>query len=825
MVLRDMMKSTVDGRRRLTRSDSMKRPVAIAACSAKAEKSLSTETNGGSIQIILPTTSTIVSTNRDATPTQLNLLVSPAAVLAMMQVAAGSASAAGGGVSIQCTPTLAGQFSLVPGGFSDFLQNMKNDTTSSSGHCATRTVDNDDDSDVINIPDNDNEMNSKSSTKLFGNSTPQLNKNSFTTTSGQSSATNNDSNDESANEAYKPSGSKSGDESPPSMLGDSSLKNELSSLLLNGSSKNNFDVSSSVVGQTNSIGANELCVVCGDRASGRHYGAVSCEGCKGFFKRSIRKKIGYVCRSSQDCVITKIHRNRCQYCRLKKCLDSGMRSESVQAERKPNSSPTLQASHLQQISAAVKKHSSSSPDNIIVKQDSCDAPKLSSALESDHPSTPESTQQAPVLENESEEMSLLRTLAGVSAAEYELLMNRFSMATSTPVLLIGQQQNLHKRRRLSMADSSADLVVNDNHFHDRRPCSVNEERLESKRLPTDEPKHAFTIKNKTCHSTPNVLNLVQSNNNGHVITNDDSSDTSDVITKNNTSSDDDDHPVPLLLKHKTNGFNHDRPDPLLLLTEDQLNFDLLGPTPTTPVLNMQYVCETASRLLFLTVHWLKSIDQLRLRPDSIGERVLKQRWCEAFILGLAQCSSQFGLCETLKSVVNHLGTCAALGQLKSDRFHEVKGQIDMLCHFLNRCCKLNIRSGEYSYLKILAFTAPDSLDDEDCACLQLLQSKACQELRDHLNKSIDNHDPNLQSDLSIGKRDSLTDDNSVENRICELLLLLPSLRSFNKQILVELFFSGLIGNVQVENVIPFILKMDVLQIFGKQPNLETNGSA
>ncbi|XP_060807491.1 nuclear receptor subfamily 2 group C member 2 isoform X2 [Amyelois transitella] len=84
----------------------------------------------------------------------------------------------------------------------------------------------------------------------------------------------------------------------------------------------------------NEMGGLELCIVCGDRASGRHYGAISCEGCKGFFKRSIRKKLGYQCRGSMNCEVTKHHRNRCQYCRLQKCLACGMRSD-FQHERKP----------------------------------------------------------------------------------------------------------------------------------------------------------------------------------------------------------------------------------------------------------------------------------------------------------------------------------------------------------------------------------------------------------------------------------------------------------------------------------------------------------
>jgi len=92
-------------------------------------------------------------------------------------------------------------------------------------------------------------------------------------------------------------------------------------------------LSLSLVGMKESSGGVvELCVVCGDRASGRHYGAISCEGCKGFFKRSIRKQIapvspGYQCRGNKDCRVDKSHRNRCQYCRLMKCLSVGMRSD------------------------------------------------------------------------------------------------------------------------------------------------------------------------------------------------------------------------------------------------------------------------------------------------------------------------------------------------------------------------------------------------------------------------------------------------------------------------------------------------------------------
>jgi len=80
-------------------------------------------------------------------------------------------------------------------------------------------------------------------------------------------------------------------------------------------------------------GSKHLCSICGDRASGKHYGVYSCEGCKGFFKRTVRKDLTYACREDRNCIIDKRQRNRCQYCRYQKCLAMGMKREAVQEER------------------------------------------------------------------------------------------------------------------------------------------------------------------------------------------------------------------------------------------------------------------------------------------------------------------------------------------------------------------------------------------------------------------------------------------------------------------------------------------------------------
>ncbi|XP_045625434.2 nuclear hormone receptor FTZ-F1 isoform X2 [Procambarus clarkii] len=80
-------------------------------------------------------------------------------------------------------------------------------------------------------------------------------------------------------------------------------------------------------------GIEELCPVCGDKVSGYHYGLLTCESCKGFFKRTVQNKKVYTCVADRSCQIDKTQRKRCPYCRFQKCLEVGMKLEAVRADR------------------------------------------------------------------------------------------------------------------------------------------------------------------------------------------------------------------------------------------------------------------------------------------------------------------------------------------------------------------------------------------------------------------------------------------------------------------------------------------------------------
>ncbi|XP_066525441.1 peroxisome proliferator-activated receptor alpha a isoform X2 [Hoplias malabaricus] len=88
------------------------------------------------------------------------------------------------------------------------------------------------------------------------------------------------------------------------------------------------------------------CRVCADRASGFHYGVHACEGCKGFFRRTIRLKLEYD-KCDRKCKIQKKNRNKCQYCRFHKCLAVGMSHNAIRFGRMPRSEKLKLRTELQ----------------------------------------------------------------------------------------------------------------------------------------------------------------------------------------------------------------------------------------------------------------------------------------------------------------------------------------------------------------------------------------------------------------------------------------------------------------------------------------------
>ncbi|CAD5226407.1 unnamed protein product [Bursaphelenchus xylophilus] len=79
--------------------------------------------------------------------------------------------------------------------------------------------------------------------------------------------------------------------------------------------------------------ASAICSVCNDEASGRHYGAFTCFGCKGFFRRTVRANKVYTCRYEKQCQIDKVGRNICRSCRFRKCLEVGMEPDAIRPDR------------------------------------------------------------------------------------------------------------------------------------------------------------------------------------------------------------------------------------------------------------------------------------------------------------------------------------------------------------------------------------------------------------------------------------------------------------------------------------------------------------
>ncbi|CAG7721516.1 unnamed protein product [Allacma fusca] len=91
-------------------------------------------------------------------------------------------------------------------------------------------------------------------------------------------------------------------------------------------------------GSSRGRASSKVCEVCGDRAKSFHFGGVSCDSCKAFFRRAVQSDShnSFRCPYDGSCVITVTTRKTCQACRFKRCLQIGMEKKWVMNEDERN---------------------------------------------------------------------------------------------------------------------------------------------------------------------------------------------------------------------------------------------------------------------------------------------------------------------------------------------------------------------------------------------------------------------------------------------------------------------------------------------------------
>ncbi|XP_054301377.1 nuclear receptor subfamily 2 group C member 1 isoform X3 [Pongo pygmaeus] len=348
----------------------------------------------------------------------------------------------------------------------------------------------------------------------------------------------------------------------------------------------------------------DLCVVCGDKASGRHYGAITCEGCKGFFKRSIRKNLVYSCRGSKDCIINKHHRNRCQYCRLQRCIAFGMKQDSVQCERKPI-----------EVSREKSSNCAASTEKIYIRKD----------LRSPLTATPtfvtdsESTRSTGLLDSG---MFVNIHPSGVKTESTVLMTSDKAESCqgdlSTLASVVTSLANLGKTKDLSQNSNEMSMIESLSN-DDTSLCEFQEMQTNG------DVSRAFDTLAKALNpgeSTACQSSVAGMEGSVHLITGDSS----------------------------INYTEKEGP----LLSDSHVAFRLTMPSPMPEYLNVHYIGESASRLLFLSMHWALSIPSFQALGQENSISLVKAYWNELFTLGLAQCWQVMNVATILATFVNCL---------------------------------------------------------------------------------------------------------------------------------------------------------------------------
>lgn len=230
-----------------------------------------------------------------------------------------------------------------------------------------------------------------------------------------------------------------------------------------------------------------------------------------------------------------------------------------------------------------------------------------------------------------------------------------------------------------------------------------------------------------------------------------------------------------------------------LLNEETVGFILQAPTLVTSYLNAHYVCETGSRILFLTVYWLNKIPAFTNLNEFIQEKLLKTHWSGLFVIGLAQGWKTLSIGTIITTLSTNIFNLSEVEKVDPLRIRTLCEHTSRLHEFLESIQSLELDDTEFAYCRLyFVFGA------------QSIQFKMS-------SKSIKSYLEKIQLHALNGLRTYINDKEQeilkVDQRFFNIVVRLMPLCALDSNVIEELFFSNLIGAVQIDNMIPYILKL------------------
>lgn len=175
-----------------------------------------------------------------------------------------------------------------------------------------------------------------------------------------------------------------------------------------------------------------------------------------------------------------------------------------------------------------------------------------------------------------------------------------------------------------------------------------------------------------------------------------------------------------------------------IIQEHQLSFNLEIPTPVHSCLNVHYICESASRLLFSSVHWARNIPAFQCFGWDTQVSLLQGCWTELFALGLAQCSQSLSLATILSALISHLHASIAQDKMPAVKVKQLADHIVKLQDYMDGMNRLHVNDQEYAYLRAISLFSADQPGVSPRKQLERYQEKSFQELRSYVHHSFPN---------------------------------------------------------------------------------------